>query len=197
MIVIIVVLAAATFAISTSVLTKSRLNTSVSKVRDLGIRVESYSQDNGGFLPVYHDTTLDLYWWGMLVKDEKNESELGVFKSPGDKKFDLKKVKDTISYGWNAHVCGRSENAQGGEGPQRKNSFKDPTNILVITEGPKNGGQGLFDEANTPDPKRYGGKAAALMLDGSGKTLNIETEFTKGASKWFLTEAERDAKGMH
>lgn len=194
-IVIIVVLAGATFAISTRVLANSRLNASLGKVRDLGIRVEGYTQDNGGLLPVYKDNSLDLYWWGMLVKDHRNESELAVFGSPAHKEFDVKKVETTISYGWNAHVCGRSEDASGGEGPKRKGSFKNPNQILVVTDGPRTGGMGLFSEANTPDPKRYNGKAAALMLDGTGKTLTIESEFKKD-SKWFLTEEEREAKGL-
>jgi prepilin-type N-terminal cleavage/methylation domain-containing protein len=196
-VVIIIILAAATFAISTRVLTNSRLNASLGKVRDLGVRIENYTQDNGGILPVYKDNSQDLYWWGLLVKDPRNESELTIFESPGHKEFDASKIETTISYGWNAHVCGRSEDASGGEGPKRKTSFKNPSGILVLTEGPARNGQGIFDEAHLPDPKRYGGKAAALMLDGSGKTLNIESEFKRGESKWFLTEEERDAKGMH
>ena len=193
-IVIIIVLAAATFAISTRVLTNSRLTASLGKVRDLGVRVENYTQENGGILPVYKDNSQDLYWWGMLVKDHRNESELGVFESPGHKEFDVNKVETTISYGWNAHVCGRSEDNSAGEGPKRKASFKNPSQILVITESPRTGGQGLFDESHLPDPKRYGGKAAALMLDGTGKTLTIESEFKRG-TKWFLTEEEREAQG--
>jgi prepilin-type N-terminal cleavage/methylation domain-containing protein len=196
-IVIILVLAGATFAITGRVLANSRLNASLGKVRDIGIRVEGYSQDNGGLLPVYKDSSQDLYWWGMLVKDVRNESELGIFGSPADKKFDVKKVETTISYGWNAHVCGRSEDNSGGEGPKRKGSFKNPNQILVITDGPANNGMGLFDEAHLPDPKRYNGKAAALMLDGTGKTLTIESEFKKGESKWLMTEEEREAAGKH
>jgi hypothetical protein len=44
-----------------------------------------------------------------------------------------------------------------------------------------------------PDPKRYNGKAAGVMLDGSGVTLDVETAF-KGDSKYFWTEEERQER---
>ncbi|WP_367874185.1 prepilin-type N-terminal cleavage/methylation domain-containing protein [Luteolibacter sp. Populi] len=195
-IVIMLVLVGLGAAVFGQVRTKAQLTSSVSNVRDLGIRVESYSQDNAGLLPVYKDSSQDLYWWGTLVKDHKNESELGIFKSPGDKLFDVNKVETTVSYGWNGHVCGMSEDGSGGEGPKRKIAFKNPSQILVLTESPKKGGQGLFDKSHTPDPDRYKGKAAALMLDGSAKALVIESEF-KADSAWFMTEKERDARGLN
>jgi len=195
-VVIMIVLVGLGAAVFNNVRTKSQLTASVGNVRDLGIRIEGYSQDNAGLLPVYKDSSQDLYWWGMLVKDHKNESELTIFKSPGDKQFDINKVETTISYGWNGHVCGMSEDASGGEGPKRKIAFKNPSQTLVLTESPKKGGQGLFNESNTPDPDRYKGKAAALMLDGSAKSLVIESEF-KAGSKWFLSEKEREARGMN
>jgi len=192
-IVIILVLAGLVFGLSQSALSKSRLAGSVSRVRDLGVRVEGYSQDNAGILPVWKDESQALYWWGMLVKDPKNESQLSIFKSPGDKDFDENKIENTVSYGWNARVVGRSEDPNGEDGPKRKVSFKNPSEILVLADGAGPGSMGLLDQGKLPDPKRYDGKAAALMLDGSGRTLIIESEF-RSDSKWLMTEEERDQR---
>jgi hypothetical protein len=175
-------------------LAKSRLSGSINKVRDLGVRIQAYTQDNAGQLPVWKDNSQNLYWWGMLVSDPLNKSQLEIFKSPGDKYFNIDKVEATISYGWNARVCGRSESAEGGEGPKRMVNFRDPSRILVLADGPKQNGFGLLDLNKLPDPDRYNGKVAGLMLDGSGKQLTIESDF-KQNSFWFQTEEERENSG--
>lgn len=191
-IVIVAVLAGLVFGLAKSALGKSRLTASLQRARDLGVRVEGYTQDNAGILPVWRDSSLDRYWWGMLIKDPKNESEVMIFKSPGDSDFDPKKIDSTVSYGWNARVVGRSEDDSGGEGPKRKVIFKNPSQILVLADT-KTGNMGLLDQSALPDPKRYNGKAAGVMLDGSGITLDVETAF-KGDSKYFWTEEERQER---
>ena len=190
-IVIVAVLAGLVFGLAKSALGKSRLTASVQRARDLGVRVEGYTQDNAGILPVWRDSSQDLYWWDMLVKDPKNESELEIFKSPGDSDFNVKKIESTVSYGWNARVVGRSEEA-GEEGPKRKVIFKNPSKILVLADT-KTGNMGLLSDTALPDPKRYNGKAAGVMLDGSGITLDVETAF-KGDSPYFWTEEERQER---
>lgn len=190
-IVIIAVLAGLVFGIAKSALGKSRMAANLTQVRNLGVLIRGYADDNAGILPVYKDESQDLYWWGVLVKDPKNEDQVTIFKSPNDKNFDAKKIESTISYGWNAKIMGRSESAVGDEGPKRLASFKDPSQILVLADGPKKGNMGLLDEAALPDPERYDGKAAGLMLDGSARTLNLESDFQAG-SKWFKTEEERN-----
>jgi prepilin-type N-terminal cleavage/methylation domain-containing protein len=190
-IVIVAVLAGLVFGLAKSALGKSRLTASVQRARDLGVRVEGYTQDNAGILPVWRDSSQDLYWWGMLVKDPKNESELEIFKSPGDSDFNAKKIESTVSYGWNARVVGRSEE-NGEDGPKRKVIFKNPSQILVLADT-KTGNMGLLSDTALPDPKRYNGKAAGVMLDGSGITLDVETAF-KGDSKYFWTEEERQER---
>jgi prepilin-type N-terminal cleavage/methylation domain-containing protein len=190
-IVIVAVLAGLVFGLAKSALGKSRLTASVQKARDLGVRVEGYTQDNAGILPVWRDSSQDLYWWGMLVKDPRDESQVEIFKSPGDSDFDPKKIDSTVSYGWNARVVGRSEES-GEEGPKRKVIFKNPSAILVLADT-KTGNMGLLSDTALPDPKRYNGKAAGVMLDGSGVTLDVETAF-KGDSKYFWTEEERQER---
>ena len=191
---IIAALAAMVFALTKGAMAKSRLAGSVNKVRDLGVRIQAYTQDNAGELPVWKNESQNLYWWGMLIDDVRDESKLEMFKSPGDKNFDVNKIESTVSYGWNAHVCGRSESAEGGEGPKRMVSFRDPSRILVLADGAKSNGFGLLDQNKLPDPERYDGKVAALMLDGSGKQLMIESDF-KQNSFWFQTEEERENTG--
>lgn len=191
-IVIIAVLAGLVFGMAKSALGKSRLTASLQRVRDLGVRVQGYSQDNAGFLPVYRDSSQDLYWWGMLVQDPKNDSQLEIFKSPADKDFNVKKIESTVSYGWNAKVVGRSEDDSGGEGPKRMVIFKNPGQTMVLGDT-KTGNMGLLSESALPDPERYNGKAAALMLDGSALGLNVESDF-KGDSKYFWTEEERQER---
>jgi prepilin-type N-terminal cleavage/methylation domain-containing protein len=190
-IVIVAVLAGLVFGLAKSALGKSRLTASVQRARDLGVRVEGYTQDNAGILPVWRDSSVDLYWWGMLVTDPENDSQLEIFKSPGDKDFDVKKIESTVSYGWNAGVVGRSEE-NGPEGPKRKVIFKNPSQTLVLADT-KTGNMGLLDSTALPDPDRYNGKAAGVMLDGSGITLDVETAF-KGDSKYFWTEEERQER---
>ena len=193
-IVIIGALAGMVFAMTKGALAKSRLSGSINKVRDLGVRIQAYTQDNAGQLPVWKDNSQNLYWWGMLVSDPLDKSKLEIFKSPGDKYFNIDKVEATISYGWNARVCGRSESAEGGEGPKRMVNFRDPSRILVLADGPRQNGFGLLDQNKLPDPDRYNGKVAGLMLDGSGKQLTVESDF-KQNSFWFQTEEERENSG--
>lgn len=191
---IIAALAGMVFALTKGALAKSRLAGSVNKVRDLGVRIRAFTDDNAGQLPVWKDQSQDLYWWGNLVDDVRDKSKLEIFKSPGDKYFNVDKIESTISYGWNARVCGRYETAEGDEGPKRLVSFREPSRILVLADGAKDNGFGLLDENKLPDPDRYNGKVAALMLDGSGKTLLIESDF-KQNSFWFQTEEERENSG--
>jgi prepilin-type N-terminal cleavage/methylation domain-containing protein len=186
-IVIIAVLAAISLPIAKTALTKARLTKDIGIVKDLGVRVVSYAGDHGGMLPVYHSDDDNLYWWGMLVDDPKNESQLTIFQSPNDKKFDVKKIENTISYGWNAQVVGRTDNptsTDADDGPKRLSSFKEPNRILVLADGSNPGAKGLLDPTKIPDMKRYDGKAAGLLLDGSARPFDIEGEF-HGKMTWF------------
>jgi prepilin-type N-terminal cleavage/methylation domain-containing protein len=189
---IIAVLAAMAFGMSKGARIKAKLAGSVSKVRDLGVGVMTYTQDNAGQLPVWKNDSDNLYWWGYLVTDPKNKSQLETFKSPGDKYFDVDKIEATISYGWNAKVVGRSESGEGDDGPKRLASFRDPSRVLVLADGSRNG-FGLLEENKLPDAERYDGKVAGLMLDGTGKEMSIHEDF-KEESIWFRTEEEREAR---
>ncbi|WP_193214480.1 type II secretion system protein [Luteolibacter marinus] len=194
-IVIIAALAALVFSMAKKAMDKSRLANSLTKVRDLGVRVQGYTQDNAGQLPVWKDQSADLYWWGMLIDDPENESQLEIFHSPAHKEFSAKRGRPNLSYGWNATVVGRFETAEGDDGPKRMVNFKDPARILVLADGEATGGDALIDRTHLPDEKRYNGRAAGLLLDGSGKELLIERDFKSGASPWFMTEEEREMRG--
>ena len=189
---IIIALAGLIFSLTRGAIAKSRLSASVNKVRDLGVRVQAYTQDNSGQLPVWKDQSQDLFWWGMLIEDPKNESQLEIFKSPGHKEFNSNPSSPNLSYGWNARVVGRYETAEGDDGPKRMANFREPSRILVLADGAKTGGNALIEPSLLPDPERYAGKAAGLMLDGSARALVIESEL-KGDSVWFKTEEEREA----
>lgn len=192
-IVIIAVLAGLVFGIAKSTLMKSRMAANLTQVRSLGAEIRAYADDNAGTLPVWRDDSQGVYWWGMLVSDPKNESLLGKFKSPGDKDFDVEKIDSTVSYGWNVNVVGRSSDAVGDDGPKRLSHFKQHGEILVLADTRK-GAMGKIDEGSLPDEKRYDGKAAGLMLDGSARTLTMELDFN-GNSKWFKTEEQREQNG--
>lgn len=194
-IVIVICLAAMVFALTRNAMAKSKLSASTTKVRDLGVRIQAYTQDNAGKLPVWKDSSQDLFWWGTLMKDVRNESEMEMFHSPGHDAFDPSPSNPNISYAWNGRVCGMSEASEGDDGPKRMANFKEPARILVLADGPDKNGQALLDEGNSPDMKRYGGKAAALLLDGSARSLDIEPEFKRGSSVWLMTEEEREAAG--
>jgi type II secretory pathway pseudopilin PulG len=194
-IVIVISLAALVFALTKNALAKSRLSASQTRVRDLGVRIQVYTQDNAGQLPVWKDSSQDLTWWAALMKDPRDINEMEMFHSPGHDEFDPKPSNPNLSYGWNAHVVGRSESGEGDDGPKRLSNFKEPTRIMVLADGPARNPDAVLDSNSTPDPKRYNGKAAALMLDGSARALEIETEFKRGQSVWLMTEAERDAAG--
>ena len=189
-IVIILVLAGLVFGFAKSAILKSRMSANINNVRSIGVMVEGYTQDHAGILPTWRDDSQNRYWWGLLVKDPDNESELGKFKSPNDKDFDVKRIDSTVSYGWNARIVGRYAEAAGDDGAKRKASFKQPSEILVLSDTRK-GAMGLVDENTLPDTERYDGKAAGLFLDGSGRALEIETDFRRD-SKWFKTEEERN-----
>jgi prepilin-type N-terminal cleavage/methylation domain-containing protein len=194
-IVIVAALVAMVFALTKNAMAKTRLAASSTAVRNLGVQIQGYTQDNAGLLPVWKDNSTDLYWWGQLVTDPENESQLEIFRSPGHREFDAKASMPNLSYGWNARVVGRYETSEGDDGPKRMAGFREPSRILVLADGARVGGNALLDESVLPDPERYNGKAAGLMLDGSARTLEIERDFKGGRSEYFLTEEERDAQG--
>lgn len=194
-VVIVISLAAMVFALTKNAMAKSKLGASQTRVRDLGVRIQAYTQDNAGQLPVWKNSSDDLYWWAQLMKDPKDQNEIEIFHSPGHDEWDPKPSNPNISYGWNAHVVGRTDAAEGDEGPKRLANFKEPARILVLADGPAKNPQALLDSDSKPDPKRYNGKAAALLLDGSSRQLEIEKEFKQGQSAWLMTEAEREAAG--
>ena len=193
-IVIVAALAGLVFALAKGAMGKSRLAASMTAVRNIGVMVMAHTQDNAGQLPVWKDQSQDLYWWGQLVDDVRNESQLEKFRSPGHKEFSASSSNPNISYGWNARVVGRYETSEGDDGPKRMASFKDPSRILVLADGARINGNALLDDGTLPDPERYGGKAAGLLLDGSARQMVIESDFKTG-SVWFLTEQEREARG--
>lgn len=194
-IVIVICLAAMVFALTKNAMAKSRLSASSTRVRDLGVRIQTFTQDNAGQLPVWKDSSQDLYWWGQLVKDPRNPNDLEIFHSPGHDEFDASPSNPNLSYGWNAHVVGRSESGTGDDGPKRMASFKEPARIMVLADGPAKNGEAILDGNNIPDMERYDGKAAALLLDGSARQLDIDKEFKGGQSVWLMTEEEREASG--
>ena len=191
---IIVVLASLALAMTKTAMNKAHLTQDIANVRDLGARVHLYAGDHGGMLPVYHSESDNLYWWGMLVTDPTNESELKIFKSPNDKMFDVKKIENTISYGWNATIVGRTDNpasTDSDDGPKRVSNFSDPSRILVLADGSNPGAKGMLDPTKTPDPKRYDGKVAGLLLDGSARAFEVEGEF-HNKNQWFVNPDKKD-----
>jgi len=190
---IIVALAGLVFSLARGAQAKSRLAASVNKVRDLGVRIQAYTQDNSGQLPVWKDQSQDLYWWGMLVVDPRNPNQLEIFRSPGHKEFSSNISAPNLSYGWNARVVGRYETAEGDEGPKRMVNFREPSRIMVLADGASTGGNALIDQTILPDPERYAGKAAALMLDGTARAMDVASDLQAG-SIWFMTEDERQTR---
>ena len=194
-IVIVICLAAMVFALTRNAMAKSKLGASQTRVRDLGVRIQAYTQDNAGQLPVWKNSD-ELYWWAQLMKDPRDVNEMEIFHSQGHDEWVARPSNPNISYGWNAHVVGRTDAAEGDEGPKRLANFKEPARILVLADGPAKNPQALLDgDTNKPDPDRYVGKAAGLLLDGSSRQLEIHKEFASGQSPWLMTEAEREASG--
>jgi prepilin-type N-terminal cleavage/methylation domain-containing protein len=167
---------------------QSKLTGSLSRVRTLGPMVYLYSQDNGGRLPVWKDE--DTYWWAKIADPSQFDPE-GLFKSPNDRAFDRTRVAATISYGWNATVMGHSTSSSEYDeqaGPKTMANFSQPEKTLVLADGAKNGGFGRIEPGGPlPDPERYDGKVAALLLDGSARILNANQDF-KVDSPWFAPE---------
>lgn len=183
-IVIIAVLGALSFSMAQKVKTKANLTASLQRVRDLGPILMTYSQDQNGRIPVWKSG--DTYWWQELADPEEYDPEQ-FFKSPGHKEFDADRVEATISYGWNVSVLGRGageDDVETGE-PRRMVNFRRPSSVLVLADGAKNDGYGMIESGGPlPDPERYDGKVAGLMLDGSARVFNAEKDFTAD-SEWF------------
>jgi len=194
-VVIVICLAAMVFALTKNAMAKSKLSASQTRVRDLGVRIMAYTQDNAGQLPVWKDSSQDLYWWAALMKDPRDVNEMEMFHSPGHDEFDPKPSHPNLSYGWNVNVMGRSESGEGDDGPKRLANFKEPARALVLADGPAKNPDAVLDDNSLPDEDRYAGKAAGLMLDGSARPLEIETEFKRGQSVWLMTEEQREAAG--
>lgn len=182
---IIIVIAAISLTAFTKWTRESKLAASVMKTRELGALVMTYASDNGE-LPVWHDYTKGKYWW-ELIMDNESMTDTEFFKSPGHKEFDRKNPAQTLSYGWNYPVIGRHK----GDGSfkedhvLRMTNLPSPEHTLVLADGPALNCWGYINgEANKPDPNRYGGKAAAVFLDGSSRVMRTPEDFLPD-SKWF------------
>lgn len=165
---------------------QAKLVASVAKVHDLGASVISYVTDKGE-LPVWHDYTRGMYWWQLLAESDGNSDPLR-FKSPGDSAFDPLRVAQTISYGWNYPVVGRHKGDSGyrTDHTLRLTNFDRLDNILILADGPASNCWGYIDGYyNKPDPERFGGKVAAVFLDGSARVLETPSEF-QPESKWYI-----------
>ena len=174
---IMAVLGALAFGVAARVKTKAKLSTSVQRVRDLGPLLMGYTQDNHGRLPVWKDG--EVYWWQELVDTEEYDPA-DFFKSPGHREFDSDRVEATISYGWNVRVLGRGTSDEDGETttPRRMVQFRRPASTLVLADGAKKDGYGMIEPGGPlPDPERYGGEVAGLMLDGSARVFDAVDDF--------------------
>lgn len=182
---ILVILASLSVAGYSRIGKSAKLAASVTTARGLGVLAMTYASDKGE-LPVWHDYNQGKYWWQLLV-DEMGTTSVGAFKSPGDRRFDLTKPAETISYGWNYPVVGRHKGDSSfvGDHVLRMHNFPYPERTLILADGPATNCWGFIDSVtNKPDPKRYGGKAAAVFLDGSAKILRTPEEFFPD-SEWF------------
>lgn len=154
-------------------------------VRDLGTSVLAYATEKGE-LPVWHDYNLGCYWWELLLEFEAHDDP-SRFRNPAHKGFDREDAARTISFGWNYPVIGRHKGDSGFRGDHvlRLSNFPNPSETLVLADGPGDNCWGYIDGYNNrPDPGRYGGKAAAAFLDGSARLLETPDEFLPD-SKWF------------
>lgn len=180
---IVAVLAALSFSMVKRTMQRSKLTASVSKVKDLGTFVHSYVADHGGRLPVWKDG--EVYWWEQLADEDEYDMEM-LYRSPAHQGFRADDLEGTISYGWNAAVVGKSGAAGEAEdaGPRRLVSFRRPGKVLVLADGARERGFGLIEAGGpVPDPERYAGKAAGLLLDGSARTFDALEDF-KADSEW-------------
>ncbi|MEM1085695.1 MAG: type II secretion system protein [Verrucomicrobiota bacterium] len=183
-IVIIVVLAGLSISMVSRIKTKTNLAASVQRVRDLGPMLHAYSQDEAGRLPVWQAN--DEYWWEMIANPDDYDPER-IFRSPGHREFDPQRVDATISYGWNVSVMGRFTESTENEpvGQRRMAQFRRPNQVLVLADGAKENGFGLIEPNGAlPDPERYKGEVAALMLDGTARIMDATTDFAED-SEWF------------
>lgn len=192
-IVIVAVLAGLAFGLMGRTMKKAKLTGSISRAKDLGVMVMAYATDQNGELPVWHDYRQGKYWWELISEGTETEGvEEDIFKSPSHKFFDKENVAMTISYGWNYPVIGRHKGDSGfaSDHVLRLANFRKPSRVLVFSDGAKENSWGYIDGAgNIPDPERYDGKAAGLMLDGSARVLNTPEEF--GAdSPWLVPVRE-------
>lgn len=186
---ILVALAGFTLSMVKRGVIQSKLTASLSQVRAMGPLVHVYSQDHGGRLPVWKDG--DVYWWAKIADPEEYDPE-SLFKSPNDPAFDRNRLDKTISYGWNTAVIDPSTSPEGEEQSAAKMmmGFSQPEKTLILADGAKGGGFGMIEPGGpVPDPERYAGKVAALMLDGSARIMNATQDF-QSDSEWFKPEME-------
>jgi len=165
---------------------------SVSKLRDIGVSIVAYSTDKDEF-PVWCDERdgQTKYWWKLIQESEGNDDPMR-FQSPGHKGFnptDDTTLAETISYGYNYVVMGRSKGSsavRGGDHVLKPSNFAEPSKILMIADGPAVGCWGMIDGYDhKPDPLRYNGKAAAAFFDGTVRLLDTPKEFLPD-SQWFI-----------
>lgn len=176
---IVSVLASILIAVLSSTRRKSDLLGSVSNVRSIGGAAQLFAQENGGNIPVWHDYSSGQYWWQQLSPylainntGEFRPGQYGVFQSPAHTEFDdtnATTLAQSISYGWNYVVMGRAiaDPTKEGDHVLPVSLFPNPTETLILTDGPKHDCWGYISYDRPGDRERYGtGELVGLFLDG-------------------------------
>ncbi|WOO40712.1 type II secretion system protein [Rubellicoccus peritrichatus] len=178
---VVAVLGAILVPVLSSSRTKTELVQSTSNVRQIGVAALTFAQDNDGELPVWHDYRdgIQQYWWQILRPYAGSDNN--IFGSPAHEEFDPTNdgtVAATISYGWNYVVMGRhkGDSAFDGDHVGTQWLYPNPSETLVLTDGPKTDSWGYIDHTgHSADPERYDGKTVALFLDGRAEVKPVET----------------------
>jgi prepilin-type N-terminal cleavage/methylation domain-containing protein/prepilin-type processing-associated H-X9-DG protein len=159
---------------------------SISNVRQIGVGIIDYANDNDSQLPTWYNDSTSQYWWQTLAPylgAGGTNYNAGVYRDPGDSSFDgssYDQLSMTISYGYNYLIMGRTDEAAdqtAGDGPQRLANL-NAGSTLAVADGQNTDSYGYIDPyGHGPDTNRYQGLTPALFLDGHVETMTIGTNF--------------------
>jgi prepilin-type N-terminal cleavage/methylation domain-containing protein/prepilin-type processing-associated H-X9-DG protein len=157
----------------------------VHNMRQIGVAALSAATDNNNKMIGWYNYSAGTYWWQTLQPymatsgTWQGQYQSTIFRCPSDTNFDPNNVAQTVSYGWNYMVIGRSDTDTAPVNLLPLGNFTKPAETLVLTDSAPPQSWGYIDPyGHSPDPLRHHGKTNALFLDGHVESIDVTTVAT-------------------
>jgi prepilin-type N-terminal cleavage/methylation domain-containing protein len=177
---IISVLAAVSMPVISKMMEAARFTKCRHNMQQIGVATLTATQDNDNTVIGWYNYNKGRYWWEILLPYLGGAGgKSTVLQCPSDTHFDSNNIAQTVSYGWNYLVVGRSDTDSPPMQLLPLPNFGKPSSTLVMTDSAEPESWGYIDPyGHHSDPLRHHGKTGALFLDGHIETLDISAVTT-------------------